>query len=125
MSAFALACYAVLRLLVPTRGDARISYADLVSQLPEPFCHLNLGNVQDRNVLSAALGEIVQACREHEPPLPPLPAIVVRLVEGEPEYPSYGYFGVAHPGVEGELERLVLWGQDVEAVQRTHYPAAL
>ena len=125
MSALALACYVVLRLLVPARGDARLSYTHLVSQLPEPFCHLDMGNVQDRNTLSAALGEIVRACREHEPPLPPLPAIVVRLVEGDLEYPGGGYFEVAHPDVEDELERLALWGQDVEVVQQTYYPPEL
>jgi hypothetical protein len=125
MSALTLACYAVLRLLVPTRGDGRLSYTDLVNQLPDPFCHLDMANIQDRNALSAALGEIVQACRDHQPSLPPLPAIVVRLVKGELEYPGGGYFEVAHPDVEDELERLTLWGQDAEAVQQTHYPPAL
>ncbi len=125
MSALALACYAVLRLLVPSRTDARTSYTALISQLPEPFCHLDMGNVQDRNALSAALGEIVRACRGHGPPLPPLPATVVRLVEGELEYPGGGYFEAAHPDLEDELERLARWGQDVEAVQQTHYPPQL
>ena len=125
MSELALACYTVLRLLVPSRADARLSYTALVSQLPEPFCHLDMGTVQDRATLSAALGEVVLACPGHQPPLPPLPAIVVRLVDGDLEYPADGYFEVAHPGVEDELERLALWGQDVEAVQQTHYPPQL
>ncbi len=125
MSELALACYAVLSLLVPARGDARISYSDLVSRLPEPFCRLDMGNAQDRNALSVALGEIVHACRQHLPELPPLPAIVVRLVGGELEYPGGGYFEIAHPLVEDEMERLALWGQDVENVQRTQYPPVL
>lgn len=57
--------------------------------------------------------------------LPEVPAIVVRLVEGDLEYPGEGYFEVAHPGVEDELERLARWGRNVETVQQTDYPPEL
>jgi hypothetical protein len=67
----------------------------------------------------------VLACRVHRPALPPLPALVVRLVNGRLEYPGQGYFEVTHPGVEDELQRLALWGQDVQDVQRTDYPPEL
>jgi hypothetical protein len=86
MSALAVAGYRVLRLLVPAQGDARISYTDLVSQLPVPFCRLDMAIILDRNTLSAALKEIVPACKDNEPPLPPLPAIVVRIFNGQLEY---------------------------------------
>lgn len=125
MSALALACYAVLRLLVPSRVDARLSYTDLVSRLPAEFQYLDLGNPPHRDELSAALGEIVLACREHKPPLPPLPAIVVKVVNERLEYPGQGYYSVAHPGIEDEEERLVLWGRDLQAVQQTRYPEQL
>ncbi len=125
MSPLALACYAVLRLLVPTAGNPRLSYTDLISRLPTEFQYLDMQNPHHRNVLSAALGEIVEACRRHNPPLPPLPAIVVRLEDGQLTTPGGGYYEAAHPTVRDELQRLVLWGQDFEAVGRTTYPERL
>ena len=125
MSPLALACYAVLRLLVPSRSDPRLSYTDLVSRLPEEFQHLDMDNLQHRNELSAALGEIVVACRNHEPPLAAVPAIVVRLVDGELEYPGTGYYPLAYPDVTDWDQLLVLWGHELEAVQRTQYPHQL
>src|SRR2546423_30842 len=118
MNDMAVACYAVLRALVPSRTDARLSYTNLVNRLPDAFQYLDMENVQHRNELSAALGEIVGACRAHVPRLPPLPAIVVRRVNGELEYPGEGYFTVAHPDEPDELRRLTLWGHDVQEVQQ-------
>lgn len=125
MSALAAACLAVLRLLVPSRSDPRLSYMDLVSRLPDQFQYLDMENPQHRNELSAALGEIVVACRSHRLPLPALPAIVVKLVEGQLEYPGPGYYPLAHPGVTDPDQLLVLWGREAEAVQRTQYPPRL
>jgi hypothetical protein len=99
MSLLAIACFAVLRLLVPSRCEPRLSYTDLVGRLTEEFQYLNMGNPQHRNELSAALGEIVVACRNHEPPLAALPAIVVKLVDGELEYPGTGYYLLSHHSV--------------------------
>ena len=125
MSQLALACYAVLRVLVPCRTDPRLSYTDLVSRLPDEFQYLDMRNPQHRNELSAALGEIVVACRNHEPPLPALPAIVVKLINGELEDPGPGYYPLAHPGVEDEEEQLALWGREQEMVRVTQYPEEL
>jgi hypothetical protein len=122
MSDLALACYAVLRLLVPCTGDPRISYAELVRRLPSRFWYLDLDNPQHRNELWAALGEIVEACHAHSPRLPALPAIVVKEEDGRLTYPGSGYYPVAHPGVEDEEELLVLWSQELEAVRQTQYP---
>ena len=123
MSPLALACYAVLRLVVPSRTDPRLSYSKLVSRLPQEFQYLSLENPQHRNELSEALGEIVSACRTRS--LPALPAVVVKLVRDELEYPGAGYYPVAHPGVEDSDSLLVLWGRELEQVQVTQYPVNL
>ena len=111
MSPLALACFDVLRLFVPSWNDPRLSYTDLVSRLPEEFHYLDMGNPQHRNELSVALGEIVVACRNRG--LPPLSAIVVKLVEGELQAPGSGYYPIAHPGVTDRDELDVLWGREL------------
>src|SRR5437870_5010510 len=125
MSPLAWACFIVLRQLVPSWADPRLSYTDLISHLPPQFRYLDMQNPQHRDELSAALGEIVTACQQHDSRLPPLPAIVVRLVNGELTTPGAGYFTVAHPTVTDETERLVVWGRDFEGVCRTAYPENL
>lgn len=123
MSPLALACYAVLRPLVPSQTDLRLAYTELVRRLPREFQYLDLENPQHRDELSEALGEIVVACRGRG--LRALPAIVVKLVGGELKYPGHGYYPVAHPGVPDPDELLILWGREVEAVQRARYPERL
>ncbi len=119
------ACYAVLRTLVPSERECRLSYMDLVGRLPERFHYLDMGNQQHRNELSEALGQIVVACRNSHPPLPPLPAIVVHRDRERLGYPGEGYFSAAYPDIHDEMRQLVLWGRDLEAVQRTQYPQEL
>jgi hypothetical protein len=123
VSPLAATIYAVLRTLAPCRGDPRLSYADLLSRLPDRFSHLDLEDPAHRDQISQALGEIVLACRARG--LPALPALVVRLVEGELEYPGVGYHGLAHPEAADEIERLAAWGRELEAVKRTTYPETL
>jgi hypothetical protein len=125
MSDLALACYAVLRLLIPCTADPRISYAELLRRLPARFSYLDFDNPQHRNEVWAALGEIVQGCHTHSPRLPALPAVVVKAEDGRLTYPGSGYYPVAHPGVEDEEEQLVLWGQELAAVRQTQYPPQL
>lgn len=123
MSPLALAIYAVLRTLVPSRGDSRVSYSDLLSRLPEQLAHLDLEDPAHRNDLSEALGEIVLACRAAG--LPALSALVVRLDGGELGYPGPGYYGLAHPEAAGELEQLAAWGRELEAAKGATYPERL
>jgi hypothetical protein len=123
MSPLALACYTVLRLLVPSAWNPRLAYTDLIARLPAEFQYLDMRDPHHRNVLSTALGEIVEACRRHD--LPPLPAIVVRREGDQLTTPGSGYYEAAHPTVQDEIQRLVLWGQDFEAVRRTAYPERL
>ena len=123
MTPLALACYAALQPLVPSRSDARLSYSDLLALLPDDFLYLDLGNPQHRNELSAALGEVVVRCRAAD--LPALPALVVLRDGDQLGYPGEGYYPTAHPGVDDPLRQQVAWGWEVEAVQRTNYPPTL
>lgn len=123
MTPLALACYSILRQLVPSDSDARLSYSDLLAELPPAFGYLDLQNPQHRNELSAALGEIVTACRAAR--LPALPALVVLRDGDELGYPGPGYYPIAHPGVDDQLMQEVAWGHEVEAVQQTTYPPAI
>jgi hypothetical protein len=69
--------------------------------------------------LLEALGEIVLWC--HARGLPALPAIVVRVVDGEP---GDSFYAMAFPGVTDAQERLRLWRDEVARVRQAAYPTA-
>lgn len=121
MSVLATAIYAILRSLVPAPA-AEITYEDLVEQLgPMPPPNQDLRPRDPR--LDIALGEIVTTCRNHKPPLPALPAIVVRKYE---RTPGEGYYRIAHPDVPQDWAHwMIAWGNEVIRVRQTTYPAAL
>jgi hypothetical protein len=69
--------------------------------------------------LLEALGEIVVWCHAHD--LPALPAVVVRVIDGEP---GDSFFVLAFPGVTDAQERRRLWCEEVVRVRQAVYPAA-
>jgi hypothetical protein len=68
--------------------------------------------------LLEALGEIVLWC--HARGLPALPAIVVRVIDGEP---GDSFYVMAFPDVADEQERRRLWREEVARVRHADYPA--
>lgn len=120
MSELATEIYSILRWLVPD-STARITYLELVDQLgPLPPPNHDLHWRDSR--LDEALGELVTACRTVG-----LPAISALVVRGDEDSPGVGYYPLAHPNEwnEGELEALVAWGGERQAVRQTTYPDTL
>lgn len=118
MSPLAHEIYAVLRALVPApRAD--ISYTDLIARLPNPYNTLPA----DSDVLSAALGELVAACRAHKPALPAISALVVR--HHHPRVPGPGYYRQAHPSAVDDAQAMLDWYQEITDVRRTTYPPTI
>jgi hypothetical protein len=116
MSPLAIAVYDRLRLRVPAKRP-ELSYTDLVSQLPPPYDHLD----PDSEVLAAALGELVRACRGQQ-----LPAISAMVVRHRERVPGPGYYPVAHPDEAGDSAKaMIAWGTELEKVRVTTYPVAL
>ena len=116
MSPLAKTIYALLRPRVPS-GKPQLSYTDLVAQLPAPYNKLE----PDSDVLSAALGELVTACRAKG--LPAIAAMVVRHREG---IPGPGYYKVAHPNEAGDPPKaMTAWAQELDRVKQTTYPNSL
>ena len=114
--------YQVLRGRVP-RIDPRLSYQDVVKELgrlPPPNDELGANDQR----LFDALNEIMRACRNHNPPLPVLPAIVVRRnTDASLETPGKGYFPVTHPQAPSALDGLIEWAGEIDRVRKTTYPA--
>jgi hypothetical protein len=120
LSVLALAIYEILRALVPD-PQAEITYQELVNRLgPLPSPNDNLHWRDPR--LDAALGELVAACRERG--LPAISALVVRAIERNP---GHMYYPVAHPveDAQGELAAEIAWGNEIQRVRQTTYPAQL
>ena len=115
MGDLAQTIYDVLRPFVARSERPRITYQDLIDQLPRGYRSLSPRSPE----LSAALGEIVETCRTHDPSLPAIPAVVVNAGTGRP---GPGYYGVAHPGVEGEAAQRSAWETEVARVPGTAYP---
>lgn len=116
--------YQILRLQVP-RNDPRISYQDLLGSLgslPPPLDSLTAYDPR----LSAALGEIRQACLNHDPPLPDLSVILVRRQSDRTlSTPVPSYFSAVHPEVETELDRLITWAKEIDQARSATYPEIL
>jgi hypothetical protein len=123
MGRLAALFYAILRTRVPSARDARISYTDLLTLLPNEFAYLDLENPQHRNEVSEALGEVVAACRAAN--LPALSALVVRRDREALTSPGPGYYPFAHPNAGDRLMQEIAWGQELAAAQRAEYPEEL
>ena len=61
--------------------------------------------------LHAALGEIVAECRRKG-----LGAIAALAINGTTRIPGHGYFPVAHPNAQTDVERRREWSQEVAQV---------
>jgi hypothetical protein len=118
MDDLAESIYDVLRPLVARSPRPRITYQDLIDQLPRGYRGLSPRSPE----LSAALGEIVVACRRQNPSLPALPAVVIN---GNTGRPGPGYYGVAHPGVAGDDAQRAAWEAEVAQVPAAQYPFRL
>jgi len=118
MGDLAEAIYDVLRPLSARSPRPRLTYQDLIDQLPRGYHGLSPRSQE----LSAALGEIVEACRRHTPALPALPAVVINADTGRP---GPGYYEVAHPGIDGDDQRRAAWEAEVARVPGTRYPSRL
>jgi hypothetical protein len=121
VSPLANAIHAVLRSRVPTTGDPRIAYGDLIAAIRDGgFSDMSLASGEGNNTLRKALEEIVDECRSRS--LPCLVALIVQSDRGRLGYPGGGYFSYVHPDVKDKEVRLVLWAREVEAVKKTTYP---
>ncbi len=120
MTPLAIAIFSVLRTRVPTLGDPRISYSDLVDQLPADFNELNVRDQDNRDELSSALGEIVSACRARG-----LPALSAIVVSHGSRVPGEGYYAEAYADENSREEKIALWGREFEAVRLQSYPNQL
>jgi hypothetical protein len=118
MGDLAEAIYDVLRQLVARQPRPRITYQDLIDQLPRGYRGLSPRSPE----LSAALGEIVEACRQYDPPLPALLAVVINVSTGRP---GPGYYPVAHPDAASDEEQRAAWEAEVSQVPGISYPVRL
>jgi hypothetical protein len=116
MSPLAEAMYAILRLRLAL-SDPRITYAELAKQLRESSDEFEFVYHRSRE-LYAALAEIGRECRRQE--LPPLPALVVRADTGRP---GDAYYATKRGVIIHKDDRVAAWKKELEAVQRTTYPA--
>src|SRR5690349_17453963 len=80
MGDLAKTIYDVLRPLAARSPRPRVTYQDLIDQLPRGYRGLSPRSKE----LSEALEEIVLACQQHDPPLPALAAVVINLNTGRP-----------------------------------------
>jgi hypothetical protein len=112
LSTLAEDIYNVLRTRVPARAhqDARITYSELLAQLPSSH-----GLVDGRDPrLAMALGDLVRFCQSKNWPL--ISALVVRA---DTRQPGAGYYDVAPPnGGDVEIE----WAKELERVKQQLYP---
>jgi hypothetical protein len=107
--------YAIIR----PHSTATISYSDVCARLTGRWANLE----PDSPLLAEALGIVVHRCRDAEPPLPALSAVVVH--KGGDKMPGNGYFAAAHPGIDDPLKRQVAWARELGEVHRTTYPPRL
>ncbi len=119
LSVLAAAIYDILQSLVPG-PSAEITYTELVNRLgPMPAPNQDL-QAHDRR-LDIALGELVTACRARG-----LPAIAALVVRDDSRIPGSGYYPMAHPTVANDTARaMIAWGNEVQQVRATTYPAQL
>lgn len=119
LSPLAKAIYDILQPRVPS-WSPEITYEELVALLPPlPAPYTDISVYDPR--LSAALGELVAACRTKN--LPALPAIVVRKDTG---MPGVGYYPVAHPTAgKDRVLQVMAWGNEMLKVKATPFPTTL
>jgi hypothetical protein len=116
MSPLAEAVYDILRRQAAL-PEGRITYAGLARELrntDDAFEHITHRSQQ----LYAALCEVGAECGRLE--LPPLPALVVRA---DTKRPGDAYYDGKCSGIVSAGDQIAAWWRDLEAVQRTRYPA--
>lgn len=118
MSELALAIYGVLRAFVNDPTD-RMTYQRL-TELLRPRWRLHWQSPE----LSEALGDLVRACHQRVPPLPAIPAMVIRDDTGRP---GDGYYPTAHPAEFelGQAFAIEAWGRELDLARETEYPVEL
>jgi hypothetical protein len=116
MSPLAEAVYAILRSRT-SRPESRITYAELAAQLRDASDDFEYITHRSRQ-LYAALWEVGDECRRLG--LPSLPALVVRADTGRP---GDAYYEGKASGSPFKGEKVAAWRREVEAVQKTTYPA--
>jgi hypothetical protein len=114
MSDLARLVYLYLLAVLAQDREAWMHYKPLAQHFgPERRLSWRCGSLHE------ALGEIVTWCQAHG--LPALPAIVVRIIDGEP---GDGFYVMAFPGIVDKQERRRLWQEEVVRVRQAAYPAA-
>jgi hypothetical protein len=105
--------------IIQPHSTGTTSYSDVCGRLTGRWVNLE----PDSPLLAEALGLIVDRCRQAEPPLPALSAVVVH--KGGDKMPGNGYFTAAHQGIEDPLERQIAWARELADVHKATYPPHL
>jgi hypothetical protein len=102
--------------IIQPHSTGTTRYSDVCGRLTGRWANLE----PDSPLLAEALGLIVHRCRDAEPPLPALSAVVVH--KGGDRMPCNGYFTAAHPGIDDPLKRQIAWARELADVHKATYP---